>query len=62
MKSETRQTTKFLKYPKSINWTVKWLVTATWEEERHPLLNFNWFNILAGYETEWSEWKPTKWL
>jgi len=62
MKSETRQTSKFLKYPKSINGTVKWLITATWEEERHLELKPNWFNFLAGYEPRWSEWQPAKWL
>lgn len=53
---------KFLWLPKSIAGQTKWLWWFKWEEARHKIYKRNLFNLLAGMEPAWSDWKPTKWL
>lgn len=62
MNTEFRNVTKFLAFPKTIDGKTKWLTKASWQEYRHYVKKFNWFNIIGGSQYEWSEWEPYKWI
>lgn len=61
-KTLTRTQTKFLFLPKWIGSQVKWLTTATWEEEKtYQPTRSSLFNPFA-IGDNWTEWKPTKFI
>lgn len=53
--------TKFLWFPKTIDGTTKWLVTASWQEQFVEVIDQEPFDLGSINCLVW-EYKPVKWL